>query len=353
MSCAIDDTWGKDTENWKDICVFENMMNVIARASNRVFVGLPLCRDPAYLKSMGGFAQDVMNTILFMRFTPKILEPILGRLFTLPNQIHYWRSASKHMPLIKERLRLMQQKADDPSFDWEPPNDYLTWHIEQAHKDGNMRELQPEMIGRRLMPINFAAIHTTVFTITNCLFDLASSPEFQPSVTSTKSMHPFEGIREEAEGVYDGVWDKQKLALLVRGDSAVRESMRVSTFLTRGLQRKVVSPNGLEHPSQGYKAAYGTIIGMDVYSVMRDPLIYNDPNNFHAFRFVQLREEEENATNSESNGHVDSTTANGKAAGNGHVEKDTKSSSAMGSKNLGISSTSGTFLPFGHGRHAW
>lgn len=45
LSSGFDETWGFDTENWKEIGVFENMMRIIARTSNRVIVGLPLCES--------------------------------------------------------------------------------------------------------------------------------------------------------------------------------------------------------------------------------------------------------------------------------------------------------------------
>jgi len=43
LSASFDETWGLDTEEWKTVGVFENMRAIIARASNRIFVGLPLC----------------------------------------------------------------------------------------------------------------------------------------------------------------------------------------------------------------------------------------------------------------------------------------------------------------------
>jgi hypothetical protein len=43
LTTGLDETWGLDTEKWSSVCVFENMMATIARTSNRIFVGLPLC----------------------------------------------------------------------------------------------------------------------------------------------------------------------------------------------------------------------------------------------------------------------------------------------------------------------
>jgi hypothetical protein len=43
LTASFDETWGLDTEEWKTVPVFENMRTIVARTSNRVFVGLPLC----------------------------------------------------------------------------------------------------------------------------------------------------------------------------------------------------------------------------------------------------------------------------------------------------------------------
>lgn len=48
---CVDQTWGLDTTSFKDISVWDNMMHVISRVSNRMFVGKPLCRNETFLKN--------------------------------------------------------------------------------------------------------------------------------------------------------------------------------------------------------------------------------------------------------------------------------------------------------------
>ena len=43
IAVAFEETWGSDTQNWKNVCVFETMLKVISRAANRALVGLPMC----------------------------------------------------------------------------------------------------------------------------------------------------------------------------------------------------------------------------------------------------------------------------------------------------------------------
>lgn len=325
LSLALDETWGMDTEHWKEMCVFENMMIVVPPTTNRMVLGLPLCRNQDYLTTMGKFAMDVIaSATFFLPFTPRFLRPVVGPIVTLPNTYHWRKTAKYTLPLIEERLANFKRKREDPSFEWEEPNDYISWHIALATAEDRQDELTPDMISRRLMPLNFAAIHTTVLTITNCLFDL---------ISSDPSLGYLDGIREEVTRILDeegGQWTKAGLAKCHRSDSAIRESMRVSNFMTRNVIRKVLPEKGIENKTEGWRAPQGTYIGLDMHSVQHDPEIYRSPNTYDAFRFSRPKEE--------ANGIAD--------------EKAKDESGLLRIKNTGLVTTSEIFLPFGHGRHA-
>ena len=300
------------------------MMRTIDRASNRMFVGQSLCKNEDYLSNMGKFAQDVIRCTVLMSFVSRPLRPLFGPFISIPNTLHWWRTKRHVVPLIKDRLENMARKRREPSFKWEPPNDYVTWHIETALAEGKAKELEPEMISRFLMPINFAAIHTTTFTITTALFNLLSSDPTKRYV---------EQLRDEIEQIFaeeNRVWTKQGLNKMVKTDSAIRESMRLSNFGTRGCQRKVTAKDGLRNEDEEWTAPYGSMISIDIYDIHHDPEIYPDPFTYNPFRFSDLREEYESKPVEERN------------------EKE-----LLKMKQLGIVTTSETFLPFGHGRHAW
>lgn len=320
IQVAIDKTWGVDTQIWKEIGVWENMLRVIPRLTNRMMVGLPLCRNEEYLTNMSKFAMDVViASSVVLRVTPQFLKPIVGPLVTIPNR-RRWRNTTKYtLPIINERLAKFKRKQEDPSFKWDEPNDYLSWHINLATAEGRHDELTPDRISRRLMPLNFAAIHTTSVTLTNIMFDLLSSPS---------SPEWLKGIREEAEKVLSeegGRWTKDGLARCHRSDSAIRESMRVSNFMTTNVMRKVMPKDGVENKTEGWRAPHGALVVMDMHSVQHDPEIYPDPYTYDAFRFSRPREEAD--------------------ASSVHSE-------VRGLKNTGLVTTSDIFLPFSHGRHA-
>ena len=309
-----------DTREWTEIGIWNNMMRIIPSITNRMMLGLPLCRNEDFLSNMGKFAMDVIScATIYLRFTPRFLKPLVGPLVSIPNTRH-WRNTTKYtLPIINERLANFKRKQEDPTFHWDEPNDYLSWHINLATAEGRHDELTPDMISRRLMPLNFAAIHTTALTITNVIFDLLSSPD---------SPKWLQGIKEEAERVLaeeGGRWTKAGLARCYRSDSAIRESMRVSNFMTRTVLRKVMPAEGIENKAEGWRAPQGVLLSVDMHSVQHDAAIYPDPDNYDAFRFSRPKEK--------SN------------ASSVHSE-------ASGIRNTGLVTTSDIFLAFSHGRHA-
>ena len=330
VQAAVDDGFGMSTTKWTDVPNYDTLMHIIARVSNRMMVGLPLCRDETYLANNSAFAQDVINVMTGLSFVPKVLHPVLGRLASIPNHIHFNRVKKLNLPMIRERLA---QLTADPSRK-DVPNDYITWHIRTAQAEKNTEELDPTMISRRLMPLNFAAIHTTTFTIVNTLFDLlGSDPKHQY----------IELLREEAERVFascNGDWSKTALGQMVRTDSAIRESMRISNFGAAPLTRKVVAKDGLTNEEEGWTAPHGSFVSVNAHSVHHDPDIYPEPMTYDAFRFSRPREEFEARQKQEQQ----------TATSNTDTSKDMAETLKM--RSAGLITTSDTFLPFGHGRHA-
>lgn len=321
ISC-LDDTWGFDTE-WRDIPVWDNMMEIISRLSNRMFIGLPLCRNKDFLQANSAFAIDVITMVALMPFVPRFLHSIVAPIMSIPNHYHYWRTRKHTLSIVKQRLADFRQQQADPNAKVDLPEDYITWHIRTAAAEGRQKELDPVLVSKFLLPIEFAAIHTTALTISMCMFDLFSSDPKKRYV---------ETIREECTRVFNengGVWDKKSLTKLVHTDSAIKESMRVSCFGSRGVQRKVVAPNGLRNEEEGWTAPHGSFISVDQHSRHHDPELFPDPDSYDAFRFSRPREEYE-ALNPDAQ----------------------NSEEYLKMKNLSLISTGENFIPFGHGRHA-
>ena len=87
---------------------------------------------------------------------------------------------------------------------------------------------------------------------------------------------------------------------------------------------------GVENEIEGWRAERGAYIGLDVHSVQHDGEVYPQPETYDAFRFSRSREAQEEERGKERGDEVD----------------------GLKMKNVGVITTSDSFLPFGHGRHA-
>lgn len=318
----VDDFFGMQQE-WHSVNVLDSFMKLVPKITNRMLVGEPLCRNQDYLDNMLAYTNDVIRGFLLFPLTPKILHPIVGAVHSLGPKYHAWRTAKHTMTVIKERLNAIRKKdAGDPAFkDYKEPNDFITWTLRTAMAEGRSEEYDPWRVAVRIMPINFASIHTTSMTGQLAILDIMSA---DPSVLKE--------LREEAVRVYreeGNRWTKQGLARMYKMDSAIRESQRISSIALTFVHRKVMQKSGVYGPD-GTFFAYGTILSAPWYSVSVDEDLHKAPEVYDAFRYSRDREAFE-----------------AKALGERGQQEGLKL------KQTGLVTTSETHLPFSHGRHAW
>lgn len=320
---AMDAVLGCDVDNWKTLNVWDISLGTLTRVTNRVILGPGVNREPELMKQMIHFVDDVIMNCFALDFLPKCLHPIVGPLVSIPNRLHFKRGANITVPVIKQRLHDMERKeAGDPAYEkWEAPEDFITWDIKMAKAENNQAELEPETIAKRILPIEFAAIHTTTVTCMYAIIDLMSTDP---------SLRVVEELRKEAAEVFaeeGGRWTKQGLFRLYRLDSAIRESQRFSTFALTLTERMVVAPEGVTNETEGWHAPQGTVIKLNLFSVHKDPELHERADVYDPFRYSRARE----SMIAETDGAVDIVQL----------------------RKTGMTTTSDTHLAFSHGRHAW
>ncbi|KAJ7499254.1 cytochrome P450 [Mycena latifolia] len=294
---AFDDILPTQGKEWLTVPAFDTMMQIICRASNRLFVGLPLCRDPDFIKLNVEYAMDVIIAGQLINMLPAFLRPTIGPL--LSPRKRSLRRAGKHLtPVVAERFA---KEAEFGEKYADKPNDLITWLMDGA--EGEDRTVSA--IVERVLFVNFAAIRTSTDTFTHIVYDLAAYP------------HHVEGLREEVQSVVQQEgWTRASLNKMYKIDSFLSESQRFHGIGTLSLGRKVVKPSGFTF-SNGVTLPYGTYLHSPMWSVHHDPAIYPEPDLFDGFRFSNLRKSEE-----------------------------------VGSAQFQVITTSLDYLPFGHGRHA-
>ena len=209
-----------------------------------------------------------------MKLFPLALKPLVGKITTMMNRYHYRKCAELLVPFFTQKITAWN--TDTESL----PQDFSSWSIKDAMKRKNKNEQTPDMLSRRLMTLNFAAIHTSTMTTVNLVLDIVSAPPQQ---------HCLEDILAESEAIhqrYQGKWSRARIADMKALDSALRESMRISGFGSKVFSRKVTSPDGVFLPN-GTHLRQGVTVCISGYSMHHDKSIYPDPFQFQYDRFMQ------------------------------------------------------------------
>ncbi|KAJ6604022.1 cytochrome P450 [Mycena sp. CBHHK59/15] len=269
VAAAFQDEIPLSGDEWTSVPGLMTVLRVISRASNRLFVGLPLCRDPDYRNLTIEFTNGVMRSAKQINLFPHFLSrKIVGpQLSNLPRDL---ARAKKHLvPIIEQRLK----QEDENGPDWaERPNDLISWLLEHAVGD----ERTPHSLTQRILMVNFVAIHTAANSFTQALFHLAHSPEYVAP------------LRAELEAALraEGGWCKAAMGRCVKLDSFLRESQRFNGASAVNINRIVVNPAGFTF-SNGVHLPKGTFLVAATHATHHDDANYEHAEVFEGFRFAR------------------------------------------------------------------
>lgn len=314
LKLAIDMNLGTDTETWKEIELEKVLRNIVSQAAGRFTVGAPLCRSKKYLDANCAIINGMMLNAVFTNSSPKWLQPLVGRLICWNTHRKIATVKKEFAPLYRERLGILKYDKDDPSHT--EPQDHLQLILRFADKERRHELHNLDIIAKRLIAVNFASINQTTLTVTNMILNILGSDAEFDTIRS---------LRDEMKQVHlkDGTpWSKAKLARMVRTDSVVRETLRINPFGNRSLMRKVIKEGGVVTPD-GMTLRKGLLFSFFAEPVQHDPDNFKDPHKYDPFRTSREHETTASGTNGNKGGHI-----------------------------LTLVSTSTTFLPWGHGKHA-
>ncbi|KAH0838159.1 cytochrome P450 [Lanmaoa asiatica] len=284
---------------WVNVQAYSAVMKATCRTSNRVFVGLPICKSrfmppqrgysaPSVGQStefadvQSKFALQIILRASLVNFFPQLMHPIIGRLLTnTPSSLK--RCMALLQPVVEERLKQYNNNPenDSPSL----PDDMITWLLQVSKpEDRNLRS-----ICLRILVLNFASLHTSAQTLTHALLNLASHPQYM------------EPLRDEAREVTKQYgWTKSSMAMLVKMESFLRESQRVSgTSLCGSIYYTILAEvliftlvpivrKAMEDItfSDGTTIPSGTHLAVASVPMHLDDRYYENASEFDAFRFL-------------------------------------------------------------------
>ncbi|KAF8994947.1 cytochrome P450, partial [Cyathus striatus] len=255
---------------WTGIVAFKMVLKSVVRTSNRLLVGLPLCRNADYVKLQENFTIDLFKASMMIHMFPLSLRPFVSRFINVESKL---QRAIKHLtPLIEDRIAKIDSLGPDYP---DKPNDVISWCLE--HATGDQRTVRELAI--RVMVINTGAIHTTTMAFTHVLYDLAIHPEY---VTA---------MREEVESIIEEYgWTKDAIDKMHKVDSFIKESMRSTIPGAFAMLRKVVSDFTF---SNGQVVPSGAYVAVAAYPMHLDDEIYPGGHEFDGFRFSKKGDEGE------------------------------------------------------------
>lgn len=279
---SIDALWGVKEGESRTVCVFDTMSRAVGQATNRVFVGLPLCRDSTLLDNANAVSMDVPISSTLLHFLWPPLRPIFAPILTIPNRIHTNRVYKVVQPEIRRRLQTYDESRTKSHSKGRGnvPHDFLQWSIDDAKASSDPYFGKVDTLAGRVLLNNFTSIHTSSFAITHAILDLASSKqayinELRQEITSVLAEH-------------GGQWNKRALAAMPKLDSVMRESQRLNSFVVTATNRMVVNSKGVTTPS-GTQLPKSTLVCGPAYAVLHDPAFNPEPETFKPFRFAENR----------------------------------------------------------------
>ncbi|KAG7094626.1 hypothetical protein E1B28_005450 [Marasmius oreades] len=284
---------------WREVGIWDSSMRLVVKAANSVFVGSDLCRNEEYTQACMSWVWDVATSSAVMHMFPKFLKPHVSKLVTYKNRRDARVSIKHTLPLVEERIANMTRAQNDKSFEYEAPNDLITWMVKESFKRTSESETSAYSLAYRILLLNFAAVITSTIASANFILDIMSTDPSENVV---------ELLREEAERVYrehDGVWSKAAVAKLVRLDSALRESGRYSCVGGSAITRRVWTDDGVVLPIDGKEGEgsglwvpKGATVGVAQHQIHFDEKYYGPTvAKFDPFRFSRPKEQGISTTN--------------------------------------------------------
>ncbi|PBK82225.1 cytochrome P450 [Armillaria gallica] len=213
------------TEYRLNVPVYERIIQIVCRASNRMFVGLPLCRSQDYIKLNINFTINVFACAHIINLFPSFLKPVAGFILT-PRR----RALAKAEKFLGQTIRERLHEEDIHGNDWSgKPNDLLSWLVDATNGNKERRNVQ-DLITRILL-LNLGAIHTTSMVFKTAVYALAAHPEYVEILRTDV----ISAIAEEG-------WTKAAVGKTDRLDNFLKEAQRrygdLGVFSVRRTARK-------------------------------------------------------------------------------------------------------------------
>lgn len=219
---------------------------------------------------------------------PIVLKPFIGRALGFLTRSHLATMAKYVKPLWKERVKLVHDNVPVE----EQPLDHIQMMARFAIKERPHEVEDLDLIVRRIVLANFAAVHQTVIQTAHMLTDIiVSDAKYDTIATLCEEVDRVLSGQEDVRPgeLPPGIWNKARVNKMIHIDSAAREAIRINPFGSRAILRKIMvddftAPDGTPLP----KGVIGSILTLPLHN---DEDLYPEPAKYDPFRWSRMKEE--------------------------------------------------------------
>ncbi|KAG6263970.1 hypothetical protein E4U47_007093 [Claviceps purpurea] len=268
-SSVLDSIYTNNAD-WHEIVAKDANLQLMARVTSRVFLGIEMCRNPQWLRITTTYAVVAFKAVEELRLWPAWLRPLVQ--WFLPHCTaarDLVRDARSLIHPLLEKRRIERNDAARRGERFEC-NDAIDW-LEQTAQD---KKLTYDPACAQLS-LSVAALHSTTDFFTQVMLDIACNPEL------------VEPLRKEIISVL-GVagWSKHSLYQLKLMDSVLKESQRLKPIAIASMRRMT---------TENIKLADGTVLPKNTLTLVSahkhwDAGSYEEPHRFDGYRFYNLRQ---------------------------------------------------------------
>lgn len=200
-----------DPASWQTRYIREDVLDIIARVSSRIFLGKKLCREKQWLAIAKEYAVNIFAGAGYLRMCPALFRPVLYWMIPVCTRLRKCVRNARRLiePEVEER-RKQAETAIKSGKKLAKNIDAIGWMVEMSSE-------QPRDYVAGQLALSMAATHISTDAISRCILQLCETPKIVPSLR--KEMVRI--LREEG-------WTRMALHNMKLLDSFLKEVQRTS-----------------------------------------------------------------------------------------------------------------------------
>jgi ent-kaurene oxidase len=118
-----------NSEEWSSFLLYNQLTEIVAQVTARVFVGIPLCRDPEWINLMVDYTRHAIGGAMSLADYPQWSHFIMAQFNKKIAVVRHTRKKTRDLlaPILAERRARLQH---DPDF--RPPQDVIMWSLKES-----------------------------------------------------------------------------------------------------------------------------------------------------------------------------------------------------------------------------